>query len=91
MQSEIDDMGAKHLTVIGKQEDVINNTITEIEQTILDLKKLLNTSDVCHVSKYKSKNEEFRRLPAQFQVSSPIFIPQEINRDPIHQQIGSLS
>ena len=54
MQSEIDDMSTKHLTVIGKQEDAINHTISEIEQTILNLKKLLNTSDLCHVSKFKS-------------------------------------
>ncbi|XP_078340532.1 uncharacterized protein LOC111106434 [Crassostrea virginica] len=91
MQSEIDDMGSKHLTVIGKQEDAINHTITEIEQTILDLRKLLNTSDVCHVSKYKSKNEEFRRVPAQLQVTLPTFIPAKINVDKIYQQLGFLS
>ncbi|XP_078340971.1 uncharacterized protein LOC111109268 [Crassostrea virginica] len=91
MQSEIDDMSTKHLTVIGKQEDAINHTISEIEQTILNLKKLLNTSDVCHVSKYKSKNEEFRRLPAQFQVTLPTFTPQKINVEQIYQQLGFLS
>nr|XP_022298044.1 tripartite motif-containing protein 45-like [Crassostrea virginica] len=91
MQSEIDDMSTEHLTVIGKQEVAINHTITEIEQTILDLKKLLNTSDVCHVSKYKSKNEEFRRLPAQYHVTLPTFTPQKINVEQIYQQLGFLS
>ena len=91
MQSEIDDMNTKHLTVIGKQEDAINHTITEIEQTILDLRKMLNTSDICHVSKYKSKNEEFRSLPAQFQVTLPTFTPQKINVEQIYQQLGFLS
>ena len=37
MQSEIDEMDSKHLAVIDKQGDEINNTITEIVQTILDL------------------------------------------------------
>ncbi|XP_078340533.1 uncharacterized protein LOC144627411 [Crassostrea virginica] len=91
MQSEIDEMDSKHLAVIDKQEDAINHTITEIEQTILDLKKLLNTSDVCHVSKYKSKNDEFRRVPAQFQVTLPTFTPQKINGEQIYQQLGFLS
>ena len=91
MQTEIDDMSTKYLTVIGKQEDAIKYTITEIEQTILELKKLLNTNDVCHVSKYKSKNEEFRRLPAQFQVTLPTFTPQKINVEQIYQQLGFLS
>ena len=91
MQTEIDDMESKHLAVIGKQEDAIIHTITEINQNIIDLKKLLNTSDVCHVSKYKSKNEEFRRLPAQFQVTLPTFTPRKINVEQIYQQLGFLS
>ena len=35
--------------------------------------------------------EEFKDLPGQFQVALPTFTPQEINREKIHQQIGSLS
>ena len=91
IQSDIEDMVSQHLAFIDKQEKAIDHSITEIEQTILDLKKLLNTSDVCHVSKYKSKNEEFRRLPAQFQVTLPTFTPQKINVEQIYQQLGFLS
>ncbi|XP_078331527.1 uncharacterized protein LOC144625199 [Crassostrea virginica] len=98
MKSEIDDMDAKHIAAIDQQEDAINHTIPEITQTILDLKRLLerlqdklDTSDVCLVSEYTSRTEEFRSLPAQFQVTLPTFTPQEINREQIHQQIGSLS
>nr|XP_022330761.1 uncharacterized protein LOC111129008 [Crassostrea virginica] len=94
MKSDIDDMDAQHIAAIDQQEDAINHTITEITQAILDLKRLLDTSDVCLVSEYTSRTEEFRflQLPAQFQVTSlPTFTPQEINREQIQQQIGSLS
>nr|XP_022318125.1 uncharacterized protein LOC111121240 [Crassostrea virginica] len=98
MKSEIDDMDAQHIAAIDQQEDAINHTIPEITKIILDLKRLLerlqdklDTSDVCLVSEYTSRNEEFRNLPAQFQVTLPTFTPQEINREQIHQQIGSLS
>nr|XP_022321169.1 E3 ubiquitin-protein ligase TRIM71-like [Crassostrea virginica] len=98
MKSQIDDMDARHIAAIDQQEDAINHTITEITQAILDLKRLLerlqdklDTSDVCLVSEYTSRTEEFRNLPAQFQVTLPTFTPQEINREQIHQQIGSLS
>uniref|UniRef100_A0A8B8BX04 Uncharacterized protein LOC111113826 n=1 Tax=Crassostrea virginica TaxID=6565 RepID=A0A8B8BX04_CRAVI len=91
MKSDIDDMDAKHIAAIDQQEDAINNTIPEIKQFILDLKRLLDTSDVCLVSKYTSRTEEFRSLPAQFEVTLPTFTPQEINREQIHKQIGSLS
>ncbi|XP_078331651.1 uncharacterized protein LOC111101564 [Crassostrea virginica] len=91
MKSEIDDMDAQYIVAIDQQEDAINRTIPEIKQIILDLKRLLDTSDVCLVSEYTSRTEEFRNLPAQFQVTLPTFIPQEIKREQIHQQIGSLS
>ena len=91
MKSEIDDMDAKHIAAIDQQEVAINHTIPEITQAILDLKRLLDTSDVCLVSEYTSRTEEFRSLPAQFQVTLPTFTPKEINREQIHQQIGSLS
>nr|XP_022301648.1 tripartite motif-containing protein 3-like [Crassostrea virginica] len=98
MKSDIDDMDAKHIAALDQQEDAINHTITEITQAILHLKRLLkrlqdklDTSDVCLVSEYTSRTEEFRNLPAQFQVTLPTFTPQEINREQIHQQIGSLS
>ena len=91
MLSEIDDMNSKHLAFIHKQEDAINQTIIEIEQTILNLRNLLDTSDVCLVSEYKSRNKEFRELPAQFQVTLPTFTPHVIDREKINQQLGSLS
>ena len=89
-KSEIDDMDAQHIAAIDQQEKAINHNILEIKQIILDLKRLLDTSDVCLVSKYTSRTEEFRSLPAQFQVPLPTFTPQEINREQIHQQVGSM-
>ena len=91
MKSDIDYMDTQHISALNRQEDAINRTIPELTQVILDLKRLLDTSDVCLVSEYTSRTEEFRSLPAQFQVTLPTFTPQRINRQQIHQQIGSLS
>ncbi|XP_078330993.1 uncharacterized protein LOC111112792 [Crassostrea virginica] len=91
MKSEIDVMDAQHIAALDQQEDAISHTITEITQAILDLRRLLDTSDICLVSKYTSRTKEFRNLPAQFQVTLPTFAPNEINREQIHQQIGFLS
>nr|XP_022309603.1 uncharacterized protein LOC111115234 [Crassostrea virginica] len=90
-QSEIGDMDKQYLAAITTQEDVINKALHEIKQVILDLQKLLDSDDVCLVSEYTSRNEEFRSLPAQFQVTLPTFSPQEINREQLYQQLGSLS
>ena len=91
MQSKIDNMEIQHLAAIEKQGVAINQSAAEIKQIVLDLKRLLGTSDVCLVLKYKSRNEEFRRLPDQFRVVLPTFTHQVINKEQIHQCIGSLS
>ena len=91
IKSEIDDMEAQYIAAIDRQEDAINQTMSELTQFILNLQNLLDYNDFCLVSEYTSRTEEFRNLPVQFQVTFPTFTPQEINREQIHQQIGSLS
>ncbi|XP_078321305.1 uncharacterized protein LOC111114925 [Crassostrea virginica] len=90
-QAEIDEMNAQHLAAIEKQEDETNKALHEIKQVIQDLKSLLDTSDVGLVSKYRSRIEEFRKLPNKLKISLPNFLPQKINREELLKQFGSLS
>ena len=80
-----------HIAAIDKQEKAINCTIIEIENIIAEIKALLNSDDFYFVSDYKSRNEELRRLPSQFQVTLPTFTPRKINKEHIYQQLGCLS
>ena len=92
MHIEVDELDAKNMAAIDQRESEINNTINEIRKVMINLNRLSDSNCIYDVSEYISRNEEFWRLPAKYQITQPTFTPpQAIDREQICQQIGFLS
>lgn len=90
LKSDIKESESKHLAFLKEQEVGINH-ISEIKQIIVELKKNLDSNDSCLISKYKSRNVEFRKLPPKLIISLPSFTYHRIITKKLIQQFGSLS
>nr|XP_011425261.2 tripartite motif-containing protein 45 [Crassostrea gigas] len=91
LKSDIKESESEHLPFLKEQEIGINHNISEIKQIIVELKKSLDSNDGCLISKYKSRNAEFRKLPPKLIISVPKFTSQKIVTEQLIQLFGSLS
>lgn len=91
MKSYIDKTDSKNRIFLNKKEQQITRSILNIKKNIDDLNRLFKSNDFSLVSAYKSRNADFRRVPYKLSFVLPSFTPQEINKEQIHKQFGSLS
>ncbi|XP_062602748.1 uncharacterized protein LOC134264462 [Saccostrea cucullata] len=89
--SEAEEMKNKYHTALSKHEKDVRDTASEIEQSILDLEKMLDSNDAFLISVYESRNTEFRSFPPRVLVTVPIFTSPRDNKEQLDQLFGSLS
>ncbi|XP_056006867.1 tripartite motif-containing protein 45-like [Ostrea edulis] len=90
-KSDIAEMKNKHMAALDQNTDEITHSIIELKQAILNLKAISESKDISLISTYKSRNNEFRRLPPKVRVTLPSFSPQKISKDQLNEIFGSLS
>ena len=87
--ADIDEINSQLLTAIFREEEALINTMEEISMFILDM-SLMDVSDVGLVSKYRSKNEQFRQILFKLNVSFQNIHHQDINREKLIELVVSM-
>lgn len=90
LKSDIKKTESEHLAILKEQEDNINQSISEITQIIDEQKKLLDVSPGCLLSRYISRNAEFKS-PPKLTISLPTFSSERIDTEQLTLLFGSLS
>lgn len=90
LQHEIVGTEATHQSFLDRKEKERNSTIDEISQLIMNLKRLIDSSNVSLVSKYESRNEKFRILPANLKITFSNYQRSNIDQTKLLEQIGIL-
>ncbi|XP_061196006.1 uncharacterized protein LOC133204288 [Saccostrea echinata] len=92
-KSEIEEIRAKNLKILSKEDDEIASNVLEIKQKILDLEKILSSNDVTLAFSYISRNAEFRNLLPKPNATYilPILSPPKFNTEQLSNFFGSLS
>nr|XP_034321912.1 uncharacterized protein LOC117688206 [Crassostrea gigas] len=78
-----------HIASLQQQEENVASTISEIKQSIQDLKRILDLEDFYSTAVYKSKNSVFNRFPEK--LSFPSFLPKKIDAGHLSRQFGVLT
>jgi hypothetical protein len=90
MKNEIEEMKTKHLEILNKHLDEVKQIQSLIEQSLITLNKIEVSNDVSVTIEYRSRNEEFRKLPPKVRVSLPTFSPNPIDGEQLYQSLGCL-
>lgn len=75
LNSRVDKTNSKFLAALNQKEIEYTNRISEIKQSIENLKTLQDSNDLCLVSTYKPRNDIFRRVPTKLIVPLPMWVP----------------
>ncbi|XP_056004116.1 uncharacterized protein LOC130049905 [Ostrea edulis] len=90
-KADIVETKTKHLSILDKQADEITHRMTEINQVILEMKNILDTNDISLTSTYKSRNDEFNKLPPTIKVTLPSLSTPTINTETLNEMFGLLT
>nr|XP_022302676.1 uncharacterized protein LOC111110465 [Crassostrea virginica]XP_022302677.1 uncharacterized protein LOC111110465 [Crassostrea virginica] len=90
MEKEISEMKGTHHNILKKHLDEIKHLQSLLQQNILILDEMEESNEVHPTIQYRSKIEEFRKLPPKVHVSMPKFIPKQIEREELRRLIGKL-
>ncbi|XP_078340485.1 uncharacterized protein LOC111106488 [Crassostrea virginica] len=90
-KSEIDKEHEEWFATLTTAEEKNAFTISNIEKCIFSVKELQTSRDLGLVFEYKSRNEEFRNIPPNHNISLPTFAAYEIKKDKLYELFGSLT
>lgn len=91
MKNEINEIKVNHRDILKKHLKEIKHIESMIKESLSTLKDLQRESNVVStIMEYKSRNNEFGKLPPKIHVTVPTFCPRPVDRIEAEKLIGSI-
>nr|XP_034307653.1 uncharacterized protein LOC105334086 isoform X1 [Crassostrea gigas] len=91
MKNEINDIKESHRDILIKHLKEIKQIESMIKENLSTLKDLQRESNVVYtIIEYRSRNNEFGKLPPKIHVTAPTFCPRPVDRIKAKTLIGSI-
>ncbi|XP_011430614.3 tripartite motif containing 13 [Magallana gigas] len=90
MKKEITEIKEKHRDILEKHLNEIMQIESLIRRNVSTLKDLEESKDVSVSVKYRTKINNFRKMPFKVNVTLPSFSPKPINGDQVCEMFGTL-
>nr|XP_022299221.1 tripartite motif-containing 13-like [Crassostrea virginica] len=91
MEEDIGEIKVKHHNILKEHLNEIKQVQSLMQKTLVSLHEIEESNEVSSTINYRSKVEEFSKLPPKSNVSMPKSIPKQVAREEVSNFIGKLT
>ncbi|XP_062593087.1 uncharacterized protein LOC134254575 [Saccostrea cucullata] len=91
LKEKVDKMKIRHNSALEKHRAEINQRISDIDDEIRKLAKLLESNDISLFTHHENTITKFRKLLPKVDASFPVFTPMKFQEEQFHKLFGKLS
>ncbi|XP_062574236.1 tripartite motif-containing protein 2-like isoform X2 [Saccostrea cucullata] len=89
-KKDIAEIRGNGIEKLKEYQKEIKNALENLNEIALQNRKISQSMDVSHITKYKSNIQKYLKIPLRIDVELPDFVSKDIDKDKLYQDFGKL-